>query len=199
MPFKTCITFLRHQLRFYCDTNRQANKIWAVGPKTLTIQWVSAFFLFIFITMFSFYVCRCNIKNRVHQMRAISGNLRKKSHYRSRFAEQSVSLSKNSKKMVAQLIFTHQLIIFNSEHILNNIRQLVCRRWVFSQKYNKLWSHHFWLLLLNNFKDLIFAVSFLCLVIPMSPLGHILSSFHSSESSTSWKQIIELIRDCLLL
>ena len=157
------------------------------------------FFLFIFITMFSFYVCRCNIKNRVHQMRAISGNLRKKSHYRLRFAEQSVSLSKNSKKMVAQLIFTHQLIIFNSEHILNNIRQLVCRLWVFSQKYNKLWSHHFWLLLLNNFKDLIFAVSFLCLVIPMSPLGHILSSFHSSESSTSWKQIIELIRDCLLL
>ena len=69
------------------------------------------FFLFIFITMFSFYVCRCNIKNRVHQMRAISGNLRKKSHYRSRFAEQSVSLSKNSKKMVAQLIFTDQLII----------------------------------------------------------------------------------------
>lgn len=157
------------------------------------------FFLFIFVTMFSFYVCRCNIKNRVHQMRAISGNLRKKSHYRSRFAEQSVSLSKNSKKMVAQLIFTHQLIIFNSEHIFNNIRQLVCRRWVFSQKYNKLWSHHFWLLLLDNFKDLIFAVSFLCLVIPMSPLGHILSSFHSSESSTSWKQIIELIRDCLLL
>ena len=128
MPFKTCITFLRHQLRFYCDTNRQANKIWAVGPKTLTIQRVSAFFLFIFITMFSFYVCRCNIKNRVHQMRAISGNVRNKSHYRSRFAEQSVSLSKNSKKMVAQLIFTHQLIIFNSEHILNNIRQLVCRR-----------------------------------------------------------------------
>ena len=103
------------------------------------------------------------------------------------------------KKKVAQLIFTNQLIIFNSEHILNNIRQLVCRRWVFSQKYNKLWSHHFWLLLLDNFKDLIFAVSFLCLVIPMSPLGHILSSFRSSESSTSWKQIIELIRDCLLL
>ena len=149
--------------------------------------------------MFSFYICRCNIKDKVHQMRAISGNMRKKTHYRSRFAEQSVSLSKNSKKMVAQLIFTHQLIIFNSEHIFNNIRQLVCRLWVFSQKYNKLWSHHFWLLLLNNFKDLIFAVSFLCLVIPMSPLGHILSSFHSSESSTSWKQIIELIRDCLLL
>ena len=123
----------------------------------------------------------------------------KNSHYRSRFAEQSVSLSKNSKKMVAQLIFTHQLIIFNSEHILNNIRQLVCRRWVFSQKYNKIWSHHFWLLLLDNFKDLIFAVSFLCLVIPMSPLGHILSYFHSSESSTSWQQIIELIKDFLLL
>ena len=103
MPFKTCITFLRHQLRFYCDTNRQANKIWAVGPKTLTIQRVSAFFLFIFITMFSFYVCRCNIKNRVHQMRAISGNVRNKSHYRSRFAEQSVSLSKNSKKMVGKI------------------------------------------------------------------------------------------------
>ena len=123
----------------------------------------------------------------------------KKSYYRSRFAKQSVSLSKNSKKMVAQLIFTHQLIIFNSEHILNNIRQLVCRRWVFSQKYNKIWSHHFWLLLLDNFKDLIFAVSFLCLVIPMSPLGHILSYFHSSESSTSWQQIIELIKDFLLL
>ena len=67
----------------------------------------------------------------------------KKSHYRSRFAEQSVSLSKNSKKMVAQLIFTHQLIIFNSEHIFNNIRQLVCRRWVFWKKYNKLYSHYF--------------------------------------------------------
>ena len=159
MPFKTCITFLRHQLRFYCDTNRQADKIWAVGPKTLTIQRVSAFFLFIFITMFSFYVCCCNIKNRVHQMRAISGNLRKKSYYRSRFAKQSVSLSKNSKKMVAQLIFTHQLIIFNSEHILNNIRQLVCRRWVFSQKFNKLYSHYFLPLLLDNFKELIFAVS----------------------------------------
>ena len=102
-------------------------------------------------------------------------------------------------QMVAQLIFTHQLIIFNSEHILNNIRQLVCRRWVFSQKCNKLYSHYFLPLLLNTFKDLIFAVSFLCLVIPMSPLGHILSSFHSSESSTSWKQIIELIRDYLLL
>ena len=83
-------------------------------------------------------------------MRDISGNMRKKTHYRSRFAEQSVSLSKNSKKMVAQLIFTLQLIIFNSEHILNNIRQLVCRLWVFSQKYNKLWSPHFWLLLLNS-------------------------------------------------
>ena len=67
----------------------------------------------------------------------------KKSHHRSRFAEQSVSLSKNSKKMVAQLIFTHQLIIFNSEHIFNNIRQLVCRRWVFWKKYNKLYSHYF--------------------------------------------------------
>ena len=112
MPFKTCITFLRHQLKFYCDTNRQAKKNMSGRSKT----------------MFSFYVCRCNIKNRVHQMRDISRNLRKKSHHRSRFAEQSVSLSKNSKKMVAQLIFTHQLIIFNSEHILNNIRQLVCRR-----------------------------------------------------------------------